>query len=117
MYTTNTTAFFIDVVVVCSIVGINSRGVIINSIPALVCSMGFPGKYNRILKQMFIKSSRKKVSLGSETRMALCCYKLYLDHGVKSKLKGKMTLQDIAYLTNTSITSLNSYIVGDKIKI
>jgi len=92
---------------VCGIVGINTRVVILNSIPAMVCCMGLSGKYNKVLKTMFIKSSRKKSSIGAETRMALCCYKLYQDHGDKSK---KITLQNIADLTNTSITSVTSYI-------
>lgn len=97
---------------VCEIVGINQRAMILNAVPYLVSMMGFPFKFEKKLKDSYKLVCRKNPSMGSETRMALCCYKLYLDNELKSRYKGKITLTHIADITNTSENSLKTYVSG-----
>lgn len=97
---------------ICKIVGINQRAVILNSVPFLVSMLGFPFKYEKKLKNLYRKACRRNPSMGSETRMALCCYRLYLDNMEKSRAKGRVKLSLIARITNTSEGSLKAYISG-----
>lgn len=98
--------------IVCKVVGINQRAMILNAVPYLVSHLGFPFKYEKILRELYKSVCRKNPSMGAETRMALCCYKMYLDHQSKSAFKDTLTVDYIATLTNTSENSLKTYISG-----
>lgn len=96
---------------VCKIVGINFRSIILNSVPYLASMMSLPFKCEKKLRDLYIHASRKHPSMGAETRMALCCYKICTENSDASEDHG-VTLEYIAALTNTSENSLRTYISG-----
>ena len=96
---------------VCKAIGVNQRAIVLNSVPFLVSSMSLPFKFEKKLQELYKTTSRKNPSMGSETRMALCCYKLYNDNLQHASYK-HITLAIIAKYTNTSENSLKSYVTG-----
>lgn len=96
---------------VCKLIGINQRSIILNSVSFLISIIGLPFKFEKKLRELYKITCRKNPSMGAETRMALCCYKLYVDNEDKAKNK-KVDLEYIAQITNTSENSLKSYIAG-----
>lgn len=97
---------------VCNVVGINRRAMVLNAVPYIISTIGLPFKYQKKLIDLYKLMCKKNPSIGSDTRMALCCYKLYVDNKEKSKFKKEITLENIASITNTSENSLKSYVSG-----
>lgn len=96
---------------VCKIIGINQRTIILNSVPHMISALSLPFKCERKLVDLYKMVCRKNPSMGSETRMALCCYKVYIENIDMARFKG-FELDFIAKLTNTSENSLKTYISG-----
>jgi transcription initiation factor TFIIIB Brf1 subunit/transcription initiation factor TFIIB len=96
---------------VCKTIGINQRAIVLNSVPHLTSFMSLPFKFEQKLRDLYNLTCSKNPSMGGETRMALCCYKIYNDNIVHAVYKG-ITLDNIANVTNTSENSLKSYISG-----
>lgn len=97
--------------IVCKTIGINQRAMILNSVPYLISVLSLPFKFENKLRELYKLACRKNPSMGSETRMALCCYKLYTDNIAKARYK-EITLENIANFTSTSENSLKSYVSG-----
>lgn len=96
---------------VCKIIGINQRSIILNSVPYLISTVGLPFKFEKKLSDLYKTVCRKNPSMGAETRMALCFYKLYTENIDKARYKNA-DLEFVAQLTNTSENSLKTYISG-----
>lgn len=96
---------------VCKVIGINQRSIILNSVPYLISMVGLPFKFEKKLRVLYKTICVKNPSMGAETRMALCLYKLYMDHMDVARYKGA-DIKYIADLTNTSENSLKTYITG-----
>lgn len=96
----------------CQIIGINQRAMILNAVPYFVNCIGLPFKFEKKLRELYMTVCKKNPSMGAETRMALCCYKLYLENESKSLFKGRIKLSDIADITKTSENSLKTYVNG-----
>ena len=92
---------------VLNITGISQSSLTIKAIPYYICALGLPFKEEKRLSNLFKKASRSNPSMGSDTLLALCIYKL-----LKHLKDEKHNLQTIADMTNTSYNSLQSYISG-----
>jgi transcription initiation factor TFIIIB Brf1 subunit/transcription initiation factor TFIIB len=92
---------------VLNITGISQSSLTVKAIPYYIFSLGLPFKEEKRLRKLFEKASRSNSSMGSDTLLALCIFRL-----LKHLKNNKHDLQEIANLTNTSYNSLQSYISG-----
>lgn len=103
----NLTEYITDV---CKILGINQRVMVINAIPSLISYLMLPFNKGERLKHMYQLACRKYPSLGAETRMALCCYKLLQEVGNPHGF----TIDMIADLNNTTTASIKGHLYSAK---
>lgn len=100
---------------ICKMIGFNQKSLIINNIPYLISMLKLPFKFEKKLGDLYKVASMKNPSMGAETRMALCCYRLLLENREYYQRGEQVDLTFISNITYTSENSLKTYISG-KIK-
>ena len=86
---------------------ISQGSLTMRAIPFFISQLGLPVAEERVLKDIFMRASRANGSIGSDTLMALCLFKFARKHHLHH-----VSIATVAELTNTSATSLTSYIRG-----
>lgn len=106
------------VIAVCKILGLSHRSRIEQTIPGFVTQLGFPYKYTKYISKLFEKYSRENGSMASNTIMALILNRFYETNKSKSKApEGYVSLEYIATITGTSVTTLNAYMTNGSCSI
>lgn len=99
------------VIAVCKILKLSHRSRIDKCIPQFVTGLGFPFKYAKHVNKLYERYSRENGSMASNTIMALILHRFYFANQKRSKTGNvKVTLEYIAQMTGTSVTTLNAYI-------
>lgn len=99
------------VIAVCKILGLSQRSSIESQIPGFVMNLGFPFKYKKHVEKLYNRYSIENGAMASNTVMALILHRFYFANKKKSNTgKFEVTIDYIARLTGTSVTTLNTYI-------
>ena len=101
------------VITVCNIMGLSQRSTPVAHIPKFLFMLGFKYKFVKHLKILYKKSRRFNGSIGSDTLMALVLIRFYCaNKGKSSVCPSKISIEYIARLTFTSVSSIRGYIDG-----
>ena len=98
------------VITTCTIMGLSQRSTPESHIPYFTALMGFRYRFNRFIKKLYLQARRKNGSIGSDTLLALVLYKFFMANRTKTTVD--CTIEFIAKITHTSLSSLKGYVDG-----